>query len=138
MEKGLIIINYRARTAKARMAPSDLQKASGRMAFGEAEIEVGGHLGSMVGLGMIGGSTGKLKLAHKDFKGIRVRFILVPVSRKHKTMSNFAASSNPNSGLASSVAFTPIKGIELENPEIAAQRIKSVNDKYFSASTFKQ
>ena len=51
------------------MAPSDLQKAANRMAFGEAEKEVGEHLGSTSGLGMIGGATGKLKLAHKDFKG---------------------------------------------------------------------
>jgi U4/U6 small nuclear ribonucleoprotein PRP31 len=53
-------------------------------------------------------------------------------------MTSHQGSSNPNSGLASSVAFTPIKGIELENPDIAAQKIKTINDKYFSAQTFKK
>ena len=59
----------RARKAKERMAPSDMQKASNRMAFGEEEKEVIDYMGNSVGLGLIGGSTGKLKLAHKDFKG---------------------------------------------------------------------
>lgn len=54
------------------MAPSDLQKAANRMAFGEAEKEVGEHMGSTMGMGMIGGATGKLKLAHKDFKSIHL------------------------------------------------------------------
>ena len=50
---------------------------------------------------------------------------------------NFQSNNNPNSGLQSSVAFTPIKGIELENPQIAAQRIQKINNKYFGAATFK-
>lgn len=77
MERGILTLYKfpkltlsRARKAKERMAQSDLQKAANRIAFGEAEQEVGEHLGDTVGLGMIGGSTGKLKLAHKDFKSI--------------------------------------------------------------------
>jgi U4/U6 small nuclear ribonucleoprotein PRP31 len=54
--------------------------------------------------------------------------ILVPVSKKHR---NFKGN-NPisQSGLASSVAFTPIKGIELENPELQVSR-KETSDRYF-------
>jgi U4/U6 small nuclear ribonucleoprotein PRP31 len=59
------------------------------------------------------------------------------VSKKHKAAMNFQSNNNPNSGLQSSVAFTPIKGIELENPQIAAQRIQKINNKYFGAATFK-
>jgi U4/U6 small nuclear ribonucleoprotein PRP31 len=59
----------RARREKERLAPSDLQKAANRIAFGEAEEEIVGTTGEMIGLGMIGG-TGKLKLSQKAFKGI--------------------------------------------------------------------
>jgi U4/U6 small nuclear ribonucleoprotein PRP31 len=45
-------------------------------------------------------------------------------------MQNFA---NNTSGLASSVAFTPVKGIELINPELAADKVKKANDKYFNS-----
>lgn len=133
----------RARKAKERLAQSDLQKAANRIAFGEAEQEVGEHLGDTVGLGMIGGSTGKLKLAHKDFKSIVISEIsyltyIVPLSKKMKTATTFSKNNNPNSGLQSSVAFTPIKGIELENPEMAAQKIKQINNKYFSSASFKK
>ncbi len=118
------------------MAASDLQKAANRMAFGEQEKEVENFMGESIGLGMIGGSTGKLKLAHKDFKGsILHNNFLAPVSKKHKNMMNFQSSNNPNSGLASSVAFTPIKGIELHNPESKKEEDKS--NKYFGSSAFK-
>jgi U4/U6 small nuclear ribonucleoprotein PRP31 len=62
----------RARREKERLAGSELQKASNRMAFGEAEEEIIGITGESIGLGLIGGSTGKLRLKTKDskFKGI--------------------------------------------------------------------
>jgi U4/U6 small nuclear ribonucleoprotein PRP31 len=61
----------RARREKERLAASDLQKAANRMAFGEAEQEIIGTTGESMGLGLIGGSTGKLRLASKTkFKSI--------------------------------------------------------------------
>jgi U4/U6 small nuclear ribonucleoprotein PRP31 len=58
---------------------------------------------------------------------------LVNVSKKHR---NFKGN-NPisQSGLASSVAFTPIKGIELENPDfsnLAVKKAEQSSDRYFS------
>ena len=58
----------RARREKERLGASELQKASNRMAFGEAEDEVIGTTGETIGLGMIGKSTGKLRLKTKDPK----------------------------------------------------------------------
>ncbi|KAJ3302151.1 U4/U6 small nuclear ribonucleoprotein Prp31 [Kappamyces sp. JEL0829] len=120
----------KARKAKERMAQSELSKAANRIEFGKEEIEVGEHLGSTIGLGMLGGSTGKLKLAHKDFK--------IPLSKRQKQMTTFQNNNNPNSGLMSTVAFTPIKGIEMVDPALASQKLKSVNDKYFAAPVFKK
>jgi U4/U6 small nuclear ribonucleoprotein PRP31 len=64
----------RARREKERLAGSELQKASNRMAFGEAEEEIIGTTGESIGLGLIGGSSGKLRLKSKDrkFKGISI------------------------------------------------------------------
>ena len=39
------------------------------------------------------------------------------------------------SGTASSVAFTPLQGIEIVNPKAAEKRIQEVNAKYFSSQT---
>lgn len=87
-------------------------------------------LGTSIGLGMIGGSTGKLKIQQKEFR--------VPQSKRFKAASSgYSTSSNPNSGLASSVALTPVKGIELENPDKAASKMKAINEKYFAAPIFK-
>ena len=60
----------RARREKARNGVSELQKAQNRMAFGEQEEEIIDATGEMIGLGLINGSSGKLKLAKKEFKSI--------------------------------------------------------------------
>jgi U4/U6 small nuclear ribonucleoprotein PRP31 len=36
------------------------------------------------------------------------------------------------SGTASSVAFTPLQGLEIVNPQAAEKRIQEANEKYFS------
>jgi U4/U6 small nuclear ribonucleoprotein PRP31 len=56
----------RARMAKERMATSELRKSQNRMAFGEAEEEVGYGDEETVGLGLIGGKTGKIRAAKAD------------------------------------------------------------------------
>lgn len=39
------------------------------------------------------------------------------------------------SGTASSVAFTPMQGIEIVNPKAAEKRVQETNAKYFSNQT---
>jgi U4/U6 small nuclear ribonucleoprotein PRP31 len=45
-----------------------------------------------------------------------------------------SGSSGGTSGLSSSLAFTPVQGIELENPEARAQKLKDLNRRYFDES----
>ncbi|TPX67047.1 hypothetical protein SpCBS45565_g04003 [Spizellomyces sp. 'palustris'] len=118
----------RVRRAKERLAQTALSKAQNRMAFGVAEDEVGFQNGSTKGLGLIGGQTGKIRAAQADPR------LKLGLARKHRVQ--FGGSSGSTSGLSSSVAFTPVKGIELENPEAAAQRVKDANDRYFSSASF--
>ena len=45
-------------------------------------------------------------------------------------------SSGATSGLSSSLAFTPVQGIELINPEEAQKKVKEANDRYFGGGAF--
>ncbi|KAJ3038605.1 U4/U6 small nuclear ribonucleoprotein Prp31 [Rhizophlyctis rosea] len=122
----------RARRAKEQRAMTELRKAQNRMAFNTPEEEVGYGGDSTKGLGLIGGQTGRVRAAQADSR------VAVQVSKKLKTFHH-GGTSSMTSGLSSSVAFTPVKGIELENPEAQKQRLQAVasaNDRYFGSATF--
>lgn len=53
-------------------------------------------------------------------------------SKKFKDKRQFGGSRGGASGLSSSVAFTPIQGIELVNPTAASNAERSGTDSYFS------
>eukprot|EP00842_Homolaphlyctis_polyrhiza_P006374 jgi/Hompol1/6738/HPOL_001545-RA len=118
----------RVRKQKDLRMQTELRKQQNRMAFGQAEEEIGFDGDETIGMGMIGKQTGKLRTVQADSR------LKVTVSKKHRA---FASHSANTSGLASSVAFTPIKGIELENPDFAAQKVKEANSKYFSGAFLK-
>ena len=60
-------LTSRARKAKEAHAATELRKLQNRMAFGEAEEEVGAY-GEIKGLGMIGVATGKVRAGMGDTK----------------------------------------------------------------------
>lgn len=110
----------RARAMKERYGASDLAKAANRVNFNQAETEYGldgdglGTLGTSAGMAA---ASGKLRITAKQTK------MKVPKHKQdkwaHKGGSGGALSVN---GMASSLAFTPVQGIELVNP---VQRPKS-------------
>jgi hypothetical protein len=59
--------HYRARKAKEAYATTELRKLQNRMAFGEAEEEVGAF-DETKGLGMIGSSSGKIRASAGEAK----------------------------------------------------------------------
>ncbi|KAI9197432.1 uncharacterized protein BJ171DRAFT_519520 [Polychytrium aggregatum] len=114
----------RLRRQKEAHAVTELRKAQNRIVFGmaEEEIEVGDDT---VGLGMLTqGQTGKIRAITGNPR----------VGKLPKKVKVIGGSSGNTSGLSSSLAFTPIQGIELENPEAAQQRIKDANNRYFGAA----
>ncbi|KAJ3091894.1 U4/U6-U5 snRNP complex subunit prp31 [Quaeritorhiza haematococci] len=119
----------RVRRAKERLAITELRKAQNRMAFGVAEDEVGASTGATKGMGLIGGQTGKIRAAVADPR------VKVNVAKRHRMIGSY--SGGATSGLSSSLAFTPVQGIELENPEIQQQKLKEINERYFSGSFLK-
>ncbi|KAF9669112.1 hypothetical protein SADUNF_Sadunf14G0074000 [Salix dunnii] len=96
---------------KERYAITDMRKLANRMQFGAPEeSSLGDGLGE--GYGMLGqAGNGKLR-------------------RKEK---RYGSSGGATSGLTSSLAFTPVQGIELSNPQAHAHQLGSgTQSTYFS------
>ncbi|KLO10148.1 Nop domain-containing protein [Schizopora paradoxa] len=120
----------RARKAKEAYAQTELRKLQNRMAFGEAEEEVGAFDESK-GLGMIGSASGKIRASAGETKS------RAKMSKANKlrtaALTRAAQSSSQIAGTATSIAFTPTQGLEITT---ATQRVKEANEKWFSAGTF--
>ena len=99
----------RLRKMKERYGMTDVRKAANRMNFNQAEEEVGLE---GVGVGVVGAEgAGRLRMnTHQNKK-------LQKDAAKY-AMKKFG-SSGAASGLSSSLAFTPVQGIELANPNKA-------------------
>ncbi|KAF2222998.1 hypothetical protein BDZ85DRAFT_120245 [Elsinoe ampelina] len=155
----------RARKAKEATAMTELRKAQNRMAFGKEEAETGYGAGdSTKGLGMIGQTdTGRIRNTQIDQ---RTRAKLskknpgwggaTPMGGAKSTFQGFggaaggSASVMRQSGLRtsgvggggmSSVAFTPMQGLELVDPKKRAEvnlKRKADEDRWFKSGTFTQ
>ncbi|EEY19007.1 pre-mRNA-processing factor 31 [Verticillium alfalfae VaMs.102] len=161
----------RARKAKEATAMTELRKAQNRMAFGKEEREVGYGTGEgTVGMGMIGqGSEGKIrnlqvdqrtraKLSAKN-KGWGAASSLGGAASSFRGFGQAGASSmdlrgkglrtsgvgsslgGTGTGVASSLAFTPVQGLELVDPKMQAElsrKRKAEEDRWFKGGTFTQ
>lgn len=122
----------RARRQKEMYAMTDVRKFKNRVAFtldsGEVEDTIAREGKDFGMLGLMSGS-GKVRISAEHKKNLL---------KKAKT-DNKPTSGTATSGLASSLAFTPVQGLELVVPDAAAQaqRIRDANERYFgTASTF--
>ncbi|SJK86023.1 U4/U6 small nuclear ribonucleoprotein PRP31 [Babesia microti strain RI] len=106
----------RYRKMKEKYGISQIRQQANRIAFGpEGQEEIGleGHQ-----LGMLGKSTGKGKII------LQVKRKQIHVPRKRQLMlQKQMESSNAINGMATSLAFTPLQGIELCNPKRNTQEI---------------
>lgn len=120
----------RARKQKEMYAMTDVRKFKNRVAFtldsGEVEDTIAREGKDFGMLGMMSGS-GKVRISAEHKKNLL---------KKAKTADK-ATPGTATSGLASSIAFTPVQGLELVVPDAAQQRIQDANERYFgTASTF--
>ncbi|KAF7301411.1 Nop domain-containing protein [Mycena indigotica] len=130
----------RARKAKEAYAQTELRKLQNRMAFGEAEEEVG-SFDETKGMGMIGVSSGSVRAGMGDSKS---RAKMSKANKLRTAALNRAAllggtqpsSSSALSGTATSLSVTPAQGFELTNRTAAAQRVKEANERWFASGTF--
>jgi len=128
----------RARKEKELYAQSEMQKLKNRVEFGKEEQEVMGY-GTTEGLGMLGQNSsgpgaGRIRAAQEN-------------NRNKGKVSNRTAARlaqyGQSSGTAtaqlagtSSIAFTPVQGIELVDPTAQAAKIKAANERYFGSGGF--
>ncbi|QDZ17557.1 U4/U6 small nuclear ribonucleoprotein Prp31 [Chloropicon primus] len=126
----------RLRKMKERYGMTDLRRAQNRVNFNKAEEEIMDGEDS-VGLGLIGqggaGGMGKLRLQVSN----RKQKISKAMQKKLEAQRSFRGSGASTSGLSSSIAFTPVQGIELVNPLARNQAktddaSKSGTESYFS------
>ncbi|KAL1761486.1 hypothetical protein FB107DRAFT_286121 [Schizophyllum commune] len=130
----------RARKAKEAYAQTELRKLQNRMAFGEAEEEVGAF-DQTKGLGMIGVGTGKVRAGMGEAKS-RAKFSkanklrTATLTRAAQQAQAGGSGGSSSSGFATSLSVTPAQGFELTNRAAAAARVKEANDRWFAAGTF--
>jgi U4/U6 small nuclear ribonucleoprotein PRP31 len=115
----------KVRRMKEAYIVTELRKSQNRMAFGVPEDEAS-SFDKTKGLGLIGPNSGKIRSPVADPR----------VKAKTPRKQQYMGSSGATSGLSSSLAFTPVQGIELINPEETQRKIKEANDKYFSGGQF--
>lgn len=130
----------RVRRMKEQNAMTEMRKLQNRMKFGETENEV--EFGDeSEGLGML--TQGGAVRAYIVDQRTKAR-IGKKMQARLSQISGIKTSlgGKETSGLQSSLAFTPMQGIELVNPSLndAArdQMVKSANDKWFQGGTFTQ
>lgn len=159
----------RARKAKEATAMTELRKAQNRMAFGKEEKETGYGTGdSTSGLGMIGQSNDgrirslqidnrtRAKLSQKSkgwggassiggsassMRGLGQSGGNIDLRGKGLRTSGVGSSigGGAGAGTASSLAFTPVQGLELVDPKMQAElsrKRKVEEDRWFQGGTF--
>ncbi|KAI7867486.1 uncharacterized protein EV154DRAFT_607950 [Mucor mucedo] len=118
----------RARRQKEAYAMTELRAARNRMAFGDAEEEIG-YGDETEGLGMAAKQIGKIRASVADQRN-KVK------APKLKSFSN-RLSGTATSGLASSLAFTPAQSMELIDPTAQVEKTKEKRgEKYFGDGAF--
>ncbi|KAI9376737.1 hypothetical protein BJX61DRAFT_130 [Aspergillus egyptiacus] len=161
----------RARKAKEAVAMTELRKAQNRVAFGKEESEVGYGTGEgTVGLGMIGQQNdGRIRATQIDqrtraklSKSNKGWGAATPVSGTASSLRTFAQGASGTAsvlqarglrasgigtsfggaaGTASTIAFTPVQGLELVDPKVQAElnrKRKAEEDRWFKSGTFTQ
>lgn len=153
----------RARKAKEAVAMTEIRKAQNRLAFGKEEQEAGYGTGDgTVGLGMLGQENdGRIRAAQIDqrtraklSKSNKGWGAATPISGTATSLrgpgnptvmglrtSGVGTSLGASAGTASSIAFTPVQGLELVDPKVQAElnrKRKADEDRWFKGGTFTQ
>ena len=115
----------RIRRLKERFEETELMKQANKRAFSKETGEYGDDAMGLT-LGMLDTKEGgNLRIASEKRK---MRQANTKASRKRAIQM----SSGATNGLASSMVFTPVQGLELVNPDAQRDRVREANQKWFS------
>uniref|UniRef100_A0A1A9ZS45 U4/U6 small nuclear ribonucleoprotein Prp31 n=1 Tax=Glossina pallidipes TaxID=7398 RepID=A0A1A9ZS45_GLOPL len=123
----------RVRKMKERYALTEFRKQANRMNFGDIEEDAyQDDLGYSRGtIGKTG--AGRIRLPQVDEKTkVRISKTLQKNLQKQQVYGGSTTVKRQISGTASSVAFTPLQGLEIVNPQAAEKTQSEINAKYFS------
>lgn len=124
----------RVRKMKERYAVTEYRKHANRMNFAEIEDDAyQDDLGYTRGtIGKKG--TGRIRMPQVDEKTkVRISKTLQKnMQRQNQVIGTTTTIKKHVSGTASSVAFTPLQGLEIHNPGAAEKTLSEANLKYFS------
>ncbi|XP_037286739.1 pre-mRNA processing factor 31 [Rhipicephalus microplus] len=123
----------RVRRMKERFAVTELRKQANRMSFGEIEEDAYQEdLGFSSGqIGKAG--AGRIRSAQVDEKTkVRISKTLQKNLQRQQVYGGSTTVRRHVSGTASSVAFTPLQGLEIVNPHAAEAKASDSGAKYFS------
>jgi U4/U6 small nuclear ribonucleoprotein PRP31 len=134
----------KSRRVKEMLKLSEMQKKRNRLAFGtNAEEEFGQEYGSSSGFGMLGvDGSNSLRVQSKKVLKAAGATSGTKTSASGAGTTYSGAATQLRTGLASSLAFTPVQGIALENPLNAQKRLNPTNGnsadkkRYFSTTSF--
>ncbi|XP_064110499.1 U4/U6 small nuclear ribonucleoprotein Prp31-like [Macrobrachium nipponense] len=123
----------RVRKMKERMAVTDLRKAQNRMNFGEIEEDAYqddlGYTRGQLGKG----GAGRIRKVTVDEKTrVRLSKTLQKEVQRQSSLGGQTTVRRQVAGTASSVAFTPLQGLEIVNPQAAENNSQGQGNKYFS------
>ncbi|KAJ2493162.1 U4/U6-U5 snRNP complex subunit prp31 [Coemansia sp. RSA 2050] len=120
----------KARKAREPYMVTELQKQRDRLQFGKFQDEVI-VMDEMQGLGMMGQSVGHIRATQMNNKA------KAKVAKKYEKYMK--APTGPAASGIATIAFTPVQGFELINPQTddlhRKKRAKIEQDKYFASST---
>ncbi|KAG5884660.1 hypothetical protein JTB14_005404 [Gonioctena quinquepunctata] len=123
----------RVRKMKERYALTEFRKHANRMNFADIEDDAYQEdLGYTRGtIGKAG--TGRIRLPQVDEKTkVRISKTLQKNLQKQQIWGGSTTVKKQISGTASSVAFTPLQGLEIVNPQAAEVKVNELSAKYFS------
>lgn len=127
----------RVRKLKERLVITDLRKQANRMNFAEIEDDAyQNDLGFTTGQ-MGKASSGRIRAPQIDNKTkVRISKTLQKKlqQQRQQVFGGTTTIRKQVSGTASTIAFTPQQGLEINNP-LAAEKVNEANAKYFSNSS---
>uniref|UniRef100_V9KSA3 U4/U6 small nuclear ribonucleoprotein Prp31 n=1 Tax=Callorhinchus milii TaxID=7868 RepID=V9KSA3_CALMI len=124
----------RYRKMKERLGLTEIRKQANRMCFGEIEEDAYQEdLGFSLGTLGKSGSGRVRAIQVNDSSKARISKSLQRTLQKQSMVYGGKSTVRDRlSGTASSVAFTPLQGLEIVNPQAAEKKVVEANQKYFS------
>uniref|UniRef100_A0A8C9UXE8 U4/U6 small nuclear ribonucleoprotein Prp31 n=1 Tax=Scleropages formosus TaxID=113540 RepID=A0A8C9UXE8_SCLFO len=124
----------RYRKMKERLGLTEIRKHANRMTFAEIEDDAYQEdLGFSLGqLGKSGSGRVRQAQVNEATKARISKSLQRTLQKQSMVYGGKSTVRDRSSGTSSSVAFTPLQGLEIVNPQAAEKKVAEANQKYFS------